>query len=242
MNKRSILEKLVFFKTASPALQSEVLAAGVERKLAPATVLYRQGDRCDHVALVGWGSVRVFKADSSGNEITLYHVQDGQPCLVSMLSLFLGRPAMASAVVEVSTDAVMIPAGQFRRWIESEPLVRSFVFEVMGQRLIDVMVLVEELAFHKTDHRLARLILERFSHQGRPLRIIETTHDELARELGTAREVVSRLLKGLERRGAIAIARGHIALLDERILNRLVASHNCLHSEKNAVCVTTVTD
>jgi len=232
MNKRSILEKFAFFKEVSSSLQSEISAAALERKFAPATVLYREGDRCEHVALVGWGSVRVFKTDSSGNEITLYHVQDGQPCLVNMLSLFLGRPAMANAVVEVSTDAVMIPAAQFRGWSESEARVRSFVFEVMGQRLIDVMMLVEELAFHKTDHRLARLILERFLNHGRPLRVLETTHDELARELGTAREVVSRLLKELERRGAIAVGRGHIELLNERILQRMLESHDCLRSGK----------
>ncbi len=242
MNKQSILEKFAFFREASTSLQSEMLAAAVERKLAPANVLYCEGDRCEHVALVGWGSVRVFKTDGSGNEITLYHVQDGQPCLVNLLSIFLARPAMANAVVEVSTDAVVIPAAPFRRWIEREPLMRSFIFEVMGQRLIDVMVLVEELAFHKTDHRLARFILERFSNNGRPLRILETTHDELARELGTAREVVSRLLKELERRGAIAIARGHIELLDERVLNRLLENHDCLQFDKRTVCVTTVTD
>ena len=242
MNKQSILEKFTFFHEASASLQSGILAAAVERKLAPETVLYREGDRCEHVALVGWGSVRVFKTDSSGNEITLYHVQDGQPCLVNMLSIFLGRPAMANAVVEVSTDAAVIPAVHFRRWIESEPLVRSFVFEVMGQRLIDVMVLVEELAFHKMDHRLARLILERFSNNGRPLRVLEATHDELARELATAREVVSRLLKELERCGAVAIGRGYIELKDERVLRRLLESHDCLQSGKKAVCVTTVTD
>jgi len=242
MNKQSILEKFAFFKDASPALKSEVLAAAVAQKLAPATVLYREGDFCEHVALVGWGSVRVFKTDSSGNEITLYHVQDGQPCLVNMLSIFLARPVMANAVVEIGVDAVLIPAAPFRRWLERETLVRNFALEAMGQRLIDVMVLVEELAFHKTDHRLARLVLERFVNNGRPLRILETTHDELARELGTAREVVSRLLKELERRGAIAIGRGHMELLDERILTRLLENHDCLQSGKKAVCVTTVTD
>jgi len=242
MNKQTILEKFSFFKDTSPALQSEMLSAAVERKLSPATVLYREGDRCEHIALVGRGSVRVFKTDSSGNEITLYHVQDSQPCLVNMLSIFLARPAMANAVVEVDTDAVMIPAAPFRRWIEREPLVRSFVFEVMGQRLVEVMLLVEELAFHKTDHRLARLILERFLNNGRPLRILETTHDELARELGTAREVVSRLLKELERRGAIAIGRGHLELIDGPVLDRLVESHGCIDSGKRSVCVTAVTD
>lgn len=242
MNKETILEKFAFFKATSPALQSEILSAAVERKLAPTTVLYREGDHCEHVALVGWGSVRVFKTDSSGNEITLYHVQDGQPCLVNMLSIFLARPAMANAVVEVGTDAVVIPAAPFRRWIEREPLVRSFVFEVMGQRLVEVMLLVEELAFHKMDHRLARLILERFLNNGRPLRILETTHDELARELGTAREVVSRLLKELERRGAITIGRGQIELLDERFLNGLLENHACFPSGKRTVCVTAVTD
>lgn len=194
--------------------------------IAAGTFLYHEGDSCEQFALVGTGSIRVFKTDKDGNQITLYHVQDGQACLVNMLGIFLERPAMATAVVEISTEAVIIAATVFRNWTETDKGVRKLVFESMAQRLIDVMVLAEELAFRRVDQRLVHLLLDHFSNKRRPLQFLETTHEELARELGTAREVVSRLLKEMERTGAVRMTRGRIELSDESILLQLAGGFN----------------
>ena len=178
---------------------------------------YREGDACGQFALVGTGSIRVFKVGETGREITLYHVRDGEACLINMLCVLLGRPAMACAVTEKQVDAVIVPGGAAREWVDTDSTIRSFVLEAMGQRLVDVMTLVEEVAFRRMDDRLARLLLQRFVR----FRVIPATHEDIAAELGTAREVISRLLKEFARQGAIGIARGQIELRDEQVLHDL---------------------
>jgi CRP/FNR family transcriptional regulator, anaerobic regulatory protein len=225
MDKASILAKFGFYVGAGPSVQAEMASEARSVTLQPHTYFYHEGDRCSHFALVGSGDIRVFKSGESGHEITLYHVQDGNPCLVNMLCVFLDQPAMANAVVEAPTEAVIVPGAVFRNWIATNEKVRKFVFAVMAQRLVNVMVLVEELAFRRMDERLARLLMQRFSNPERTLRVIAETHEELAGELGTAREVVSRLLKEFERLGAIAIARGRVELSNENILRSLAAGN-----------------
>jgi len=222
LDKHSILEKFGFFRDASAQFQSAVANVAKYASVAPGTFLYHQGDQCEKFALVGAGDIRVFKTEAAGHEITLYHVQDGQACLVNMLGIFLERPAMATAVVDVTTEAVVMPATSLRHWVESEEAMRKFVFESMATRMIDVMVLAEELAFRRMDQRLGRLLLDRFASKSGPCKVITTTHEELAKELGTVREVVSRLLKELEREGAISTSRGHIELLKEAWLKKLI--------------------
>lgn len=128
------------------------------------------------VALIVRGDVRVFKTSDTGNEITLYHVHSGQPCLMNLLSVVLCRNAMASAIAETSIDAVLFRVTAFRKWMEVEEGVRWFVLETLAHRIVEVMKLAEELAFQKADHRLAHLLLDRFHNFGVPLHVIETTH------------------------------------------------------------------
>ena len=217
MDKIGILDKFSFYRGATPPVRGKIAEAGTYAALAPGTTFFSESERCEYFGIVGRGDIRVFKAAESGREMTLYHVQDGELCLVNMLSLFLDREAMASAVVEVSTEAVVFDAPAFRDLFENQGVVRSFVFEAMAQRLVEVMTLIEEIAFAKMDRRVAGLLLKRFSsHRG-----FTVTHEELAIELGTAREVVSRLLKEFERTGAIAMARGRLELRNGSFLREV---------------------
>jgi CRP/FNR family transcriptional regulator, anaerobic regulatory protein len=219
--KDGILEKFAFFRQASPALQTQIAAAAVLGHIPANAYFYREGDPCESFALVGSGNIRVFKEGNTGRQITLYHVQDGQACLVNMLCVLLDRPAMASAQTEAATDAVVLPAAAVRGWIANHEAMRNFVFETMAVRVVEVMTLVEEICFHKTDNRLATYLLRRFANDGDPQRAFSATHEELATELGTAREVISRLLKMFERHGAVEIARGRIRLRDDAVLRSL---------------------
>ena len=224
MDTLSILDQLAFYTDAPRSLRPRIADAAMRVSLAAGDVFYQEGDTRDVFALVGHGDIRVFKTAESGREISLYHVRDGEPCLVNMLCVFLGRPAMASARAEAATEAVAIPAEIFREWVASEDSVRRFVFATMARRVVDVMTLVEEVAFRKMDVRLAELLLRRFSNQGLPVRETATTHEDLAAELGTAREVVSRLLKEFERTGIVAISRGRLELRDGEHLRRMVGT------------------
>jgi CRP/FNR family transcriptional regulator len=218
MNKLAILEMFPFYRQSPPPLRAAVMEAAEYARLAPGAFFYHAGDVCGHFALVGRGSIRVFKIGETGREVTLYHVQDGEACLINMLCVILARPAMATAQVECATEAVILPGALVREWVGTSGPVRDFIFEAMATRVVDVMTLVEEIAFHKTDSRLATLLLQRFA----TLRVISATHQDIAAELGTVREVVSRLLKEFTRRGAIQLARGHLELRDEAILRQLV--------------------
>jgi CRP/FNR family transcriptional regulator len=127
------------------------------------------------------------------------------------------------AVAEEDSEAIVTPASTFRRWIaEHEPL-RTFVFQMFSTRLAEVMSLVEEVAFRRMDQRLAHRLLELFHAGAGPRAHVPVTHAELAADLGTAREVVSRLLKEFERLGAIGLSRGRILLRDRERLQGLVA-------------------
>jgi CRP/FNR family transcriptional regulator, anaerobic regulatory protein len=218
MNKLAILEMLPFYRQSPESLRAAIIEAAEYARLPPDAFFYHVGDICGHFAVVGRGSIRVFKIGETGREVTLYHVQDGEPCLVNMLCVMLGKPAMATAQVEIATEAVMFPGAVLREWVGRSGPMRSFIFETMATRVVDVMTLVEEIAFHKMDSRLAALLLQRFA----TLHVISATHEDIAAELGTVREVVSRLLKEFVRRGAIQLARGHLELRDEAILRQLI--------------------
>jgi CRP/FNR family transcriptional regulator len=134
-----------------------------------------------------------------------------------MLCVLLQRPALANAHAEASTEAVILHPEVFREGVRSDNALRELIFASTASRMVDVIALIEEIAFRRVDTRLAHLLLQRFSRQ----QTIDTTHELIAAELGSAREVISRLLKELERRGAIALGRGHIALRDKAKLNGL---------------------
>lgn len=221
MNKLAILDAFSFFRDATTEMRSAVESAGNALVLPPGAIVFRDGDRCDQFALFGRGGLRVFKTAPTGREITLYHVQPGEICLMNSLSVFLGTPVRATAQVEASVEALAFPRAVFLEWLRSNDAVRSFILGAMAERLFDVMTLVEEIAFGKMDVRLAHLLSRRFANNGLPLREIATTHEEVAAELGTVREVVSRLLKEFERLGALETGRGRILLRDEDVLRQL---------------------
>lgn len=171
---------------------------------------YHQGQQVHDFAIVATGTLRVYRVGESGREITLYHVGAGQPCLVNMLGALLGQTACASAQAQDSVDALLLPQAVARDWMRANEAFRDFVLDSMGRRLLDVMTLIEEIAFRRMDQRLQAYLQRRFAGAAR----IEVTHEAIAAELGTAREVVSRLLEALAREGAVELGHGWIRAKD----------------------------
>jgi len=218
MDKVDILRKYEFYNNADSSFKKEIENASVAVKLKAGTPYFHEGGQCKQIALIGIGSVRVYKTGESGREITLYHVMPGDTCVLSV-SCFLGEKNYpANAIVESETEAVVIDSGFFKRCIDSKQEVRKFVFSTLAMRLTDVLSLLEEITFNRLDQRLSEYLLKKFTNgKGEP-RSIKTTHEQIAVELGTAREVISRLLKELERMGAIEISRGMIVLKNKKKL------------------------
>jgi CRP/FNR family transcriptional regulator len=202
------LAEFSFFEKLTAEEQRELVHVARPASLSAGAPFYAEGDELPYFALVLSGRLRVYKTSESGREMTLYHVEKGEPCLINMLCVFLGRPAMVSADAETDVEALLVSGETFRGLVKRSDGMRAFVFESMAERVVSVMTLTEEIVFRKTDERLADYLGRRF----RSAEEIVVTHEEIAADLGTAREVVSRLLKELERAGALTLGRGRIRL------------------------------
>lgn len=181
------------------------------------TVVFQSGDTCENYLLVIDGSVRVQMVSENGREIVLYRVDQGQTCILTTSCLMTSDAYAAEGMTETDVRAVMIPAIDFHKLMAASDVFRSFVFASYGTRLSDLLMLVDEVAFHRIDVRLAKFLLERAGENGR----IEATHQVLAVELGSAREVISRQLKEFERRGWVRLARGMVEIIDVSALEGL---------------------
>jgi CRP/FNR family transcriptional regulator len=179
---------------------------------------FHQGSACEAYIFVISGSVRVHMVSETGREIVLYRVEDGQTCILTTCCLMSREDYPAHAVTETEVVAAVLPAGAFRELIARSAAFREFVFSVYGHRVADLMLLVDQVAFHSIDLRLARFLLENKGAKGG----LDVTHQHVAVELGTAREVVSRQLKEFERRGWVALQRGRIDVVDAGALNDLL--------------------
>jgi len=198
-------------------IHDEIPRAGRRVQLVAGQHFLRPGADVDTFALVEQGTLRVYTAGQSGREITLYNVEPGECCLINVLCLIADLKSPAFAVADEPLTAVAFPRSVFRHWIAERQDVRQFVFGVMAGRVAGMMALVEEVAFQRLDCRLAAYLLQR----GADGDALALTHESVAADLGTAREVVSRLLKAFERQGAVTLSRGCIELRDRQVLRAL---------------------
>ena len=224
MDKLEILQKLSFYTLSSSNRKREIENTATYHSVETSRLLFLEGDPCKGVGFVGKGSIRVSKISETGREITLYHVQPGEGCVLNISCAFseIGYPA--TATIENPVEMVIFPAVTFREWMAISE-VRSFVFELFSKRLAQVITLVEEIVFRKMDQRLAEFLVSRFDNKGKPRRVLRMTQEQIAGEMGTAREVVNRLLKEFERLGAIENARGIIKLQNESRLKEYYHSN-----------------
>lgn len=207
------------FPGSGPEMRA--LRAGVQRVRLPAEqVVFHRGDACRNYLVLVSGSVRVQVFSPGGREVVLYRVGRGQSCVITTSCLISQEAYPAEGVTEQRTEALSIPKGLFDKALAQSENFRRFVFANQGRRLVDLIQRVEEVAFGRVDVRLARHLLERGERQAGP---INATHQQLAGELGTAREVVSRQLKAFEKKGWILLQRGSIELVQPQALARLGA-------------------
>ncbi|MEJ2646208.1 MAG: Crp/Fnr family transcriptional regulator [Gammaproteobacteria bacterium] len=216
----SLAERFPALEAITDLPVRELLAAAHAVQVPSGTALFRDGGPCEAYLLVLEGTVRVQKIAVNGREIVLYRVGPGETCILTTSCLLARRDYPATGVAETDVRGVAIPAGVFRNALAMSDRFREFVFAEYGRRIADLIVLVEEVAFGRLDVRLAQRLL---AHYTGPEPSVRTTHQDLAAELGTAREVVSRQLKEFERRGWVGLHRGRIELIDRPSLQGLAA-------------------
>ncbi len=216
--KREILERYSFFREAPEDLKAEIEKLALFASLDAGARFFNRGMSCTHVALVGAGSVRVSVQGETGREITLYRVEPGETCPVNLLSALLERPAPATADVTSALQAVVLPTAVFRDWVAQHDGVRRFVLDAIAARLVDILSLLQEITFGRLDRRLADFLLRGFGQSADPKPVIELTHEKIALELSSAREVITRMLREFETMGAVELYRGRVVLRDKALL------------------------
>lgn len=199
-----------------PQLLESVLERQAQRLTVPAgTMLFDEGSPCRGFPLVLSGAVRVARGSPGGRTLELYRVTPGELCVVSTSCLFGTTPMTAHGQASEATDLALLSPPGFDRWMAHEPF-RHYVFGIFADRLSDLMALAEAVAFQRLDQRLAAALLGHGTQ-------VQTTHQALADELGTVREIVSRLLARFERSGWVRLGRERIELVDSMALRALAA-------------------
>jgi CRP/FNR family transcriptional regulator len=178
--------------------------------LPAGTVIFGPGKAPESLLLLLDGTVRVQQVAENGREIVLYRVQAGESCVLTTACLLAYEDYSAEGLAETAIRAVAIPRTVFEDLIARSGLFRRFVFTAYSKRITDLFLVIEEVAFKRIDIRLAQKLLE----LGRKTGHIHLTHQQLAVELGSAREVISRQLNEFQRRGWISATRGDVHLTD----------------------------
>ncbi len=207
ITKNEFMDIFPVFNNGPETLITEILSSCRYTSFPKDVVIYTEGDSCSAIAFVLSGEIRVFKTGANGREITLYEITRGETCILNASCILSHEPYPANALALKEGEILLIPADTFRGLISKYGEVRDFIFKLLSQRLASVMALIEEVAFGRMDERLLDH-LKKEAENGE----IHSTHQEIANDLGTSREVVSRLLKDFERQGNIVLSRSCIKL------------------------------
>ena len=200
--------------------QRTLLASSARRQTyARGDTVYHGGDECLGLLLVLRGQLRVFTLSDQGKELTLYRLLDRDLCLFSAACVLRGISFDISVQAEQDTEALHLPAEVYRRLMDDSAPVANYTNELMAARFSDVMWLMDQILNRKLDSRVAALLLEEAALAGSDA--LSLTHEQLAGHLGSAREVVTRMLKYFQSEQLVSLGRGRVCLLDRAGLNRL---------------------
>ncbi|MBU6420544.1 MAG: Crp/Fnr family transcriptional regulator [Gammaproteobacteria bacterium] len=211
-------ERFPTFARLPPALQRRVAAEAQYYAHPAGKVVFDEHAPCRGLPLILDGSLRVFQRGANGREVELYRVKRGESCLLSA-SCLLGKISYtATALAEQPLVMVLLPPATFLALLDESPEFRHYVFGEFGERLGTLMQVVEAVVFQRLDQRLAARLLARGEDA------LQVTHQALADELGSVREIVSRLLRSFEGRHWIELGRERIVIRDRAALARLAGS------------------
>lgn len=207
----SLIEnELSFLNSNNEMLVQQILKHASIASLPKDTLIFDEGSTTNNLAVIISGKVRVYKLAESGREITIYRINKGESCILTISSILSNLTYPARAVVEEDIEALIVPSDVFKELVNKDENWRNFTFGLMNTRFANVITVVEEVAFRRMDERILEFLVQKFNSNGNELNI---THQEIAYELGTYREVVSRILKDFEKSGLIELSRNKINIL-----------------------------
>lgn len=212
----ALRERYGWCRTADDALMRRIVGAAVSLQVAAGQPVFGEAAACTHFPLVLDGTIRVRKVSPQGKELLLYRVAPGESCILTSSCLLGARDYTASAVAETDVHVLALPRSLFLELLDRVPAFRTEVFELFATRMTELMSLVDAVAFQRLDQRLATRLL---GHGA----LLQTSHQQLAQELGSVREIISRLLGEFAQRGALRLGRGRIEIVDAGLLRRIAA-------------------
>ena len=191
-------------------LEEELRSNSQLKKLPAETVMMQSNSYIRSIPVVLSGSMRVIRQDEDGREILLYYIKPGESCIMSFLAGIHEGTSKVKLVVEEDSEVLMLPIAKASEWIKVYPEWANFIFKLYHQRFEELLDVINAVAFQKLDDRIVTLLKRKASVYGS--NEISITHQQLAEELGTTREVVSRLLKQMEKQELITLSRNKITL------------------------------
>ena len=199
---------------------NKMLENVIHLKLNAGQMVFRDGESCQNYLLVLSGIVRVQKISQDGHEITLYRLRTGEACEITTTCLLANDYYHAEAIAESDVTAVLIPKYYFQIALTESPEFRNYVYKNVEEGINVLLSLIEDVAFGPIDTRLAKDLILNKNHDNE----VFTTHHEIASNLGTAREVVSRILKKFEKKSWVKLQRGKITILNPQAVSNLAES------------------
>ncbi len=185
-------------------------------KVNRGSLLFSEGSLCSAVPFVKEGELKVYLISDSGRELTLYKVMPGQMCMLAMITVYSNREYPAYTRAEEDSVIFMVPKEIAFRWFEENQWWRSLFMKVLSENLLSVMDTINSMVSDRVEERLIHYLLSEAKGKG----FIEKTHEDIAKDVGSVRVVVSRVLKDIERDGLIEVCRGRIFIKDYDALKR----------------------
>ena len=216
VNKDEILDALPFLEDVEQAGIQELQRFGIYSLIPKHQFITMEGDSCQFFSFVLSGKIKVYKTAENGREITLYRLEKGQSCILTASCILSNKKFPAISFSEEPVSVISIPSPLFLEWVGKHDFWRNYVFNLLSERLSAIISVVEEIAFRNVDIRLAQH-LNKITNANKDK--IKTTHQLIAGDIGTSREVVSRLLKDFEDEGILILSRGSIKIIDYPSLN-----------------------
>ncbi|MBK1722540.1 Crp/Fnr family transcriptional regulator [Thiocystis violacea] len=222
-NRQRLIEHFAFLAKSDAAMRKTFFERASLVRLPAGHIICHDGGQCAHLALVLAGQARIYKLGENGREVTLYRVEPGESCVVTASCILSQRPFPAFAVCETEVEAAVVAKPDVEAWLTASPHWRSFIFDLVADRIGEVFAVLDAVLFQPLDQRLAAFLLQRLKRStgaASAERVLRITHQELASELGSSREVVTRILRDFEQTGAVATRRGQIEVRNPEMLER----------------------
>lgn len=217
VDRASVLDLYPAIAALPVSVLEEILQAQAIMQLPAGAQVFTEAQSCQGFPLLLSGSIKVMKLAASGRELVLYRVMPGGSCIITSSCLLGHTDYNARGIAETPLTLLILPLAVFSRLMQEHPPFRDFVFHLFAERIAELMQLVEEVAFARLDQRLAKLIL------GRKEVVLNVTHQQLADELGSVREIVSRLLKGFAAQGLVSLGREQLTVTDRSGLQNIAS-------------------